>query len=460
MQITSLIFFSFIFFIFIIAAFMVYRKSEFLFFSIPVIFIGLSLIDMVIPGILWSIFGFPEKPYWFQPLNYSDIILGGCFYFLFLLIFLVSYYLFCRRSPFFLQKSTIKVDINQGSYIFFLLLTTFFAVFSLCYEIIFSGGLAEWAVLKFTLRFKNDLGELHNSPIGFFLYTIPWRLFSLSMVYLGFLFRFRLKMKFRLVLYLMIFISFILAIATSYRGTILVLMIGFAFIEYIRFIVADKVPFLNAGNSARLSQFYLRLSGLLFIAASLFIVYGAVRDSQVNHYFEREETVSNNEIYRVLSQGSGLEGVSSIVRYFSSSDVLFGKTYIDMLLLPVPRVIYTSKPEWYGIDDITKEMKWPATTQSAVSMPGEAFANFGYFGLIVAIGYGFLFGIVYRMVVKSLFDVILYPLIALQLILVTNWMGFTGFMNAITRVILLFIFMYLLRGFLRKSYDKKGFDSR
>ena len=71
-------------------------------------------------------------------------------------------------------------------------------------------------------------------------------------------------------------------------------------------------------------------------------------------------------------------------RYGHDLDFLMIK-HILMLLLLIPRAIYKSKPEWYGIDDITTGMGWPSSSQSAVTMPGETYANFGWFGLFVAV---------------------------------------------------------------------------
>ena len=75
-------------------------------------------------------------------------------------------------------------------------------------------------------------------------------------------------------------------------------------------------------------------------------------------------------------------------RYGHDLDFLMGKTYIDMLLLPIPRAIYKSKPEWYGIDDITTGMGWPSSSQSAVTMQVKLTQIFGWFGLFVAVFYG------------------------------------------------------------------------
>jgi hypothetical protein len=150
-----------------------------------------------------------------------------------------------------------------------------------------------------------------------------------------------------------------------------------------------------------------------------------------------------------ITAGHGLLGISHIVaEYGQSVPFLGGKTYFDMLLLPVPRTIYTAKPAWYGIDDITRGLGWPESTQSAVTMPGEAFANFGLFGLLMAIPMGLLFGQLEKtMRVNIIRYLLLGPTVFFQMVAVTNWMSFTGFMNAAQLlIILLFITSYIRRG--------------
>lgn len=141
----------------------------------------------------------------------------------------------------------------------------------------------------------------------------------------------------------------------------------------------------------------------------------------------------------VLTAGAGLLGVSKIVaQYGTTVDYFRGKTYLDMALLPVPRAIYRSKPKWYGIDDISKRMGWPETTQSAVTMPGEAFANFGLAGLLMAIPMGAGFGLMWRLASRSKVRLILVgPTLFFQAVTVTMWMSFTGLMNAMPLIVLL-----------------------
>jgi len=167
-----------------------------------------------------------------------------------------------------------------------------------------------------------------------------------------------------------------------------------------------------------------------FVIVSAFLTYGALRGAYIDEALNRESS-GESAVYKVFIQGSGIQGISGVMRrYGEDLDFLMGKTYIDMLLLPIPRVIYTSKPDWYGIDDITTGMGWASSTQSAVTMPGEAYANFGWFGLFIAVLYGMSFGVFLRFInSKGGIYTVLYPSIMIQVIFVSNWMAFTGIMN-------------------------------
>jgi oligosaccharide repeat unit polymerase len=413
-------------------------QSKLSVFSFASIFVALACIDVIIPSFLWSLYGLPVRPYWFRPLNESSILNGLLFYILFLMLFLFSYYLVIRKASTKALSLMAVKKMNQTALMSLLLFFSFMSVVSLLYEIIFMGGFAEWLVAKFTLRFQNDLGAIYTSPLSLITHLIPWRIMLISLVYIGFLYRDFLTKKNRNFLYLLAFIALLLTLSTSYRGSILVYFLGFAFVEFIRF----KYFLLDKQKKVQ----YKKIFFLALLAALIFIVYGSLRDSSVNDFKGVSSEKSSSEVYRILSQGSGIEGVSSIMReYGMTSDFMYGKTYIDMLLMPIPRSIYSSKPEWYGIDDITRGMGWPASTQSAVTMAGEAYANFSYFGLIVAIFYGVSFAVITRVVISSSMFIVLYPTVVIQLILVTNWMGFTGFMNALLKALVVFIVFIVIK---------------
>jgi hypothetical protein len=190
-----------------------------------------------------------------------------------------------------------------------------------------------------------------------------------------------------------------------------------------------------------------------FVVVGAFLTYGALRGAYVNEVLDRESSDKQSTIVKVLSQGSGIQGISAVMRrYGEDVDFLMGKTYIDMLLLPIPRVIYTSKPAWYGIDDITKGMGWPSSSQSAVTMPGEAYANFGWFGQLIAVLYGIAFGMFLKYINnKGGIYIVLYAAIIIPVIFVSNWMAFTGIMNMFFPTVFLVCMLWLINvRFIRK----------
>jgi hypothetical protein len=138
----------------------------------------------------------------------------------------------------------------------------------------------------------------------------------------------------------------------------------------------------------------------------------------------------NYEAGRIL-RGEGLVGLSSIIAYYPShQQFLGGQTIRDMLLLPVPRSIWHDKPAWYGIAQITRGEGEPASTQSAVTIPGELYANFGPLGLLGMLFYGTLFGFFHKLRNGRRFRYA-YAAILLPLMFVTFWMSTTGLINGL-----------------------------
>ena len=216
--------------------------------------------------------------------------------------------------------------------------------------------------------------------------------------------------------------------------------------ENIRIYIHRKSEYKSSFGKGRETINKPRYYVFAFLTLSAFIAYGSIRGNYVDEVLGREQD-NQSAVYLVLSQGSGIQGITSIMkRYGNDLDYLMGKTYIDMLLLPIPRVIYTSKPEWYGIDDITTGMGWAESSQSAVTMPGEAYANFGWFGLSIAILYGLFFGLFLRLINnKGGIHVVLYASVIIPIIFVSNWMSFTGIMNMFFTTVFLFVLLFLIK---------------
>tara|TARA_B100000575_G_scaffold282606_1_gene274520 strand:- start:407 stop:1708 length:1302 start_codon:yes stop_codon:yes gene_type:complete len=218
-------------------------------------------------------------------------------------------------------------------------------------------------------------------------------------------------------------IGFIISATSFFRGTILVFAIGLynIYSSKTRIIGVDKKP-----------GFDLKKLTFLLMPLFLFLLAGNVRSKLGSGFIGIDNNYSVIKELQANIAGHGLYGISMIISHYPDKIGYFsGKTIIDMLLLPIPRSIYTSKPEWYGIDDITRKMGLPESSQTAVTMPGELIANFGMIGLPIMILVGIFYG--YAMINCNKNNVIfyIYSFWVFQSISIMNWMGFTGLINSI-----------------------------
>jgi oligosaccharide repeat unit polymerase len=175
---------------------------------------------------------------------------------------------------------------------------------------------------------------------------------------------------------------------------------------------------------------------IAILAVSLFISYGVLRNYGYNQaQGAGSEDSFKTEIQRMI-RGEGLMGLTWInENYGKGHDYLYGKTFFDMMLLPVPRLIYPNKPDWYGVADITRNIGGPETSQDAVTMPGEAIANFGLLGMLVMPFWGIGFGLYFRYRYMPRFRYI-YAISFFQLVSVVSWMSFTGFVNSAKNIVI------------------------
>jgi hypothetical protein len=423
--------------------FVTFKDKKYGVIHIVTIYFSLSIIDVFIPSILWTIYGYEDKPPWLDPLTNTELSWGILYYSTFYIIMFLIMMIVAKANQarwlnsFKENNYYIKSRIN-----FFLLITGSIFLLSLFNEIYAYGGFGEWLYNKFTIRFNPTVRD--RSFQEMFLKIIPWRSLFNALVFLAFFYRYKFN-KPKLYGVFLPLVGVIFALSTSYRGSILVFLLGLFFMENIRIYIHKKEKYTSLfgiGKESINKPKYYFFTILIVIS---FLTYGVIRGAYVNKVLYQE---SNKEsvVYKVLSQGSGIQGVSSIMRrYGKDLDFLKGKTYFEMLLLPIPRAIYTSKPEWYGIDDITTGMGWPASTQSAVTIPGEAYANFGWFGLFMAVLYGISFGLFLRYIInKGGIYIVLYGNIIIPVIFVSNWMAFTGIMNMFFPTVFLLCMIYFI----------------
>jgi hypothetical protein len=321
---------------------------------------------------------------------------------------------------FYLSKNKHRKSIKNISISKKLILSLIFFTFLIKYlEIISFNDFQTWFLIKSTQRFSSiyvDSNIQNVSLYNFSVLSFPifYRL-TLALIFLREITSNKSQKTYWIMLLL-------LAIFGFFRGAIIHILILW---------VAAKLK----KNEIRLNNLIkLGIGGFMIIS-----IYGAFRDRGELTKESYQESLNN------IFAGHGYLGFNNIYDKFGNKyDYMYGKTYIDMLLLPVPRSIYTSKPLWYGIDDINNKLGYPKTTQTSVTWPGELFANFGWFGILLVPLIVFVFIMIEMFIMKFSYPEVLDPLL-IPVAFVFNWMSFTGLVNSVIYIFPIVIVIYLMK---------------
>jgi hypothetical protein len=396
-----------------------------------VILFGVSIIDVYFPGAIWSVTQIPAQPEWVAPLTGYDVIQGILIYLASYILMLAGYFLL---GSFVSNRQVNKIyTLKEGMFTPLLWILLGLCFLQIATTVMSFGSIPEWFYHKIMVRWDGGLGDDHETSA---FELLPLRVIFSMLVIVGFYYRNNVRRPIMLG-YVFPVLGLILAALTFFRGSILVYLLGLLFAERARKRrdVLQKFP--ATKPSAVVDKTLIKWGA---VAVCLFLAYGAIRQQlSSDAWSDTGATASASASTTIpFAKGDGLVGVASIVKFFDSpKDIFMGKTYLDMLLLPVPRFIYTSKPKWYGIDDITRSMGWAESTQSAVTMPGEAFANFWYFSLAFMVVMGMFFGLIDRFTCgNGEFGLILYPSVLLYVVINSNWMAFTGIANQMISTIM------------------------
>jgi hypothetical protein len=415
-------------------------KSPYGVFHPAVILTGLAALDTFIPGVLWPVFGMPDLPWWETPIAPRYLTIGLIYYLLFYLLMLAPVLGIPRRE---LSVDVRRIDSSRLAWL--LVITLACAVLALLAQVAAYGGWVEWFWQRTKIRWVPAPAQAHGVMTAL-LVKIPWRTIFNSMVLCAFHFRYDLKKPY---LYGVVFplCAVALAITTFFRGSVLLLLLGLAFVEFLRLRKANSRAAGATDFARRLNRrTTIKIVLSVGVASSAFVGYGIARAHFEKITWGVSESPSSR-VSHVFLQGSGLDGIGHIVQDYGSEIPYFmGRTYFDMLLLPLPRAVYPAKREWYGITDISNAMGWPESTQSAVTIPGEAFANFGWLGLLIAPLFGRFLAELFKFCVRMPESplVFLYPGVLMYILFIANWMSFTGVMNLFISFILVHLGLNLL----------------
>ena len=363
----------------------------------------LYLIDLEIPIIIQILFLFTiQITYDFFPCNYFKNTIKG--------------------KP---NKNLVKV----GYLIWFL--TVPVALVTILLEIRTVGGFNDWLEFKSAYRWVQTQQGVESQLTS--LKIIPYKplcLFGMYLILLNSKSRQLLKI-------LIIFVTLLIVSTDFYRGSILL------------FVIITVLSLRDFKPSNNLAPLLFKYG---FICITVFSIFGMLRDNLANKLWLVEETNLTEYLVKVGNQGSGLKSLGHILVYYSNAEYrLDGSSIVNSLLLPVPRIIYKSKPEWYGVAEITRSMGWPKTTQDAVTIPGELYANFGIAGFLLTPFYGIIFKFLDNFQYsKSKIRVPIYCAVIVYGILVSFWMSTIALMNMFIQ----FVLVYSISQLCEKQFKK------
>lgn len=423
--------------------------------------------DVYVPAILWTFGVEPHLSWWVSPLKVDDLPEPLLFYLLFVL--LMSLPVAAVTATSFAGK-VMQWRPRWGALGTITLFCLSGTIMSLVQDINDYGGVEEWFWGHAKIRWAVEARD--RRLLESVLETIPWRVLFNVLAFVGFYYGAGLSRGWSRVLYRWVYpaAALMLSLTTFYRGSVLLTIAGFVFVEFIRRRLRPE-----SGTAATL----IRLGGGLrkrrpaelgmgavagaALALGVAVFYGVVRDALGVAAWEETREVKlvdvGASLLSQIFQGAGLVGIAWIQKDYGRNVPLWmGETYLDAVFLPVPRSLYPAKPVRPGLLKITAALGEPESTQSAVTIPGEAFANFGYWGLAVAPLFGMMFAGLSRFTgYPGTPEFFLYPGVVLYILMVGNWMSLTGIMNQLPALVYLWV---LLRLVFRESRGGVSFGSR
>lgn len=419
-----------------------YRRTRELFTPWTLILLY-AVIDVFLPGTVFLIAGSPSFPLWIVPLRGDDIQMAILVYAASLVFFAAGYFLALHGRPSnpSSEKRTISevlsdVNVRVGRVYTGLVLTGSWYVSYQLTLISKAGSLNTYLSDSFRQRYRPEV-YVPSNLVDFVFNQFAPAMLPAFLVLVGILFFFRYRYHRKVLWGVVLPLSgWLLTLTTFYRGSQLNFFLSLALLETCRIGIAHIHPHSQLGRTRAPGHGLLstRAKVLASVGVVLFVLYGAFR--QYNSSFQYGRPVSAGQALSSQAgeflRGWGVVGLTSVLHAYPASDrYIGGSSFTSTLLMPVPRLIWPDKPERYGAEVVTRRMGWLTTTQSAITMPGELYANFGLAGILFTGVFGLLFGMIYRLRLRPTFF-FAYAFFLPQAVLLTHWMSSTGLMTALT----------------------------
>jgi len=398
------------------------------------LYLLVAVMDIYAPGILFLVHEIPEQAPYVVSFSQEDLVVALIWFTISIPIWAIGYFGARPKWSTKTKPDTMQWSLEIGRLYFFLVFSGGWYVTYLLVDIVNNGSLVEYFMLK-VLRNYGSRVEYANAAEAILFQLAPIML-TIFVMLVGVLFFLRKKYAHPFLWGAILpVVGWLLVSTTFFRGSQIGYFLSLFVLEWQR--KMDENAFyskaLLVDKSASGKRTKNRVFILILLASVLFVSYGTIR----NYYNSSSETQYNplsvNESILLEGirsiRGEGLIGFTRIINgYPNSVDYLLGKTYLDMTLLIIPRSIYTSKPEWYGVSDISRGLGGPDSTQDAVTVPGEAYANFGPIGISLVMIFGALYGFLCRYENHPRYRYV-YAFIVIPSIFPFFWMSLTGLVN-------------------------------
>ena len=447
-----------------------YRRAQELF-TPWMLFLIYGVLDVFLPAAVFLISEPPSLIDWIVPLRKDDIASSTLVYIVSLVLFAAGYFFASHRQSDGDTKNVWRalsnLNLRVGHvYAGLVLAGGWYIIYQLTL-ITQAGSLDVYLSDRFRQRFRPDIFASRNL-LDFVFNQFAPSMLPTVLVLVGILFFFRHRYG-RPVLWGWVLpgVAWVLTLTTFYRAYQLNFFLALAFIETCRIRVSKFHPDARLDRTASpgaKTSITPRIKILATVAVLLFLFYGAYRQYHSSFQYGKPVSVAGALTSQggELVRGWGVIGLASILHGYRDDESRLGGTSVaTTFFMPVPRPLWPGKPERYGAEEVTRRMGWPTTTQSAITMPGELYANFGLLGLPLVAAFGFFFRAVYRRRLhpKLLF---VYAFFVPHAVLLTHWMSSSGLMTSVTLHSLTLLAVFWVFGPLEPSasvataHDRRG----
>lgn len=430
------------------------RREQYI--TIFSLFYLFECLDLFVPSILVYVFNL-DPPSIYVPIFSSDeyafsmVVAGSSF-----LLFWCGYTLSGhnkKRRP----NRAVYWAVNTRKITKYLKIFTVIFIGQQLWLYSLNGGFVEYITTM--AKYRYTLGLSEKSLVDSIVIVGGSLLRSLVLSLITILFIFRDEANLRYGMWPWFFLAFVVCISTFYRGPILVFVMMLAAAEQFRISQRTNGTIYRVNGAdfyekGRLKLGFGKIVVFSIAGITLFTSLGAFRTYLSGSLLERSVTSSSafgQEMARLVNHGGyfSLTHITSV--YERTGQYLNGYSiYSQLFYRFVPRAFWEAKPSNYGAYDINVDLGYPSTSLSAITVPGEMFANFGVAGLVIGmLLVGFMLGRFQNLRSHPVMC-FFYVCTVGNLIISIGWFSTTGFMSWVISILALFIFLRCRLSFVRR----------